>query len=238
MSDKIRAALAQLEVGNDNHWTEDGLPRMETIKFMTGDQAITRELVNQAVPGFSRSTAAAVLAAAKGSDPVVDLKDVAVNPKTVDDHAELTGSGELAEPQAQASAPVAEVKEDFSKIVASASVEQLSGWLVEARGDLDEARKRKEAANSEFEKMQKAVDAMIIEMEKRGLTEHDNFSTAFSDYLHSQQQIREQRAQQINALRKAGLKLEDLFPKKAPIDSAYARRNQRGTQRPGTNPRK
>lgn len=52
---KIIAALKQLDTGNDNHWTTDGLPRLETVKFNAGDQSLTRDQVSQAAPGYTRS---------------------------------------------------------------------------------------------------------------------------------------------------------------------------------------
>lgn len=51
---KILDALASLDSKNDNHWTDDGMPRMETLKFLVGDQMLTREAVTAAAPGFSR----------------------------------------------------------------------------------------------------------------------------------------------------------------------------------------
>lgn len=56
---KILEALNKLEVGNENHWTADGLPRIETVKFLAGGQSFTREEINAAKPGFSRATAGA-----------------------------------------------------------------------------------------------------------------------------------------------------------------------------------
>jgi len=54
INESIKAALLQLSVENDNHWTTDGLPRIETLKFLTGDQSLTREAVSAALPGFNR----------------------------------------------------------------------------------------------------------------------------------------------------------------------------------------
>lgn len=57
-SQRIKAALGQMDAGNDNHWTADGLPRLDTVKLLAADQSITREQVTMAFPGFSRATAA------------------------------------------------------------------------------------------------------------------------------------------------------------------------------------
>src|SRR5699024_6226507 len=39
---------------NDNHWTADGLPKIEALKFTVG-QSVTREDVNSVAPGLTRS---------------------------------------------------------------------------------------------------------------------------------------------------------------------------------------
>jgi hypothetical protein len=52
----ISQALQQLSQDNDNHWTADGLPRIETLKFLTGDSTITRESINEIAPGFTRAS--------------------------------------------------------------------------------------------------------------------------------------------------------------------------------------
>lgn len=54
MKDKIIEGLRKLNVENDNHWTADGLPKIEALKFTVGP-SITREDVNSVAPGFTRS---------------------------------------------------------------------------------------------------------------------------------------------------------------------------------------
>lgn len=55
MSEKIINALKSLDTGNDNHWTADGRPRLETVKMLAADQSITREAVDAAAAGFTRA---------------------------------------------------------------------------------------------------------------------------------------------------------------------------------------
>ena len=51
----ITAALKQLDPQNDNHWTDDGLPRVDTVKFFAKDQTLTRDDITKAAPDFSRT---------------------------------------------------------------------------------------------------------------------------------------------------------------------------------------
>lgn len=48
---KIREALSTLDTKNDDHWTEDGLPRIDAI----GLDGVTRSEVSAAAPAFTRS---------------------------------------------------------------------------------------------------------------------------------------------------------------------------------------
>lgn len=53
----LEEALKKLEVDNANHWTAEGLPRIETLQFLTANTGLTREMVNE-FAGFNRITAA------------------------------------------------------------------------------------------------------------------------------------------------------------------------------------
>lgn len=57
----IASALSRLDPNNDNHWTADGLPKVDTVRFLAGDQSVTREQIQQTDPTFSRATAVARL---------------------------------------------------------------------------------------------------------------------------------------------------------------------------------
>jgi hypothetical protein len=51
---KILDAVKQLDGTNDNHWTADGLPRLETVRMLASDPSLSREQVEEAAPGFKR----------------------------------------------------------------------------------------------------------------------------------------------------------------------------------------
>lgn len=55
---KILEALGKLDPANENHWTADDLPRIETVRMLAGDQTISREQITAEAPDFSRETAA------------------------------------------------------------------------------------------------------------------------------------------------------------------------------------
>jgi hypothetical protein len=69
----IRVASVKLEVENDDHWTNDGLPSLEAVHHFTGNQRIKRGDVTNALPDFNREAARAALEAA-AAEPVVPVQ--------------------------------------------------------------------------------------------------------------------------------------------------------------------
>ena len=57
MGSRILDALSKLDVANDNHWTAEGMPRIETVCMLAGDQSITREKITAEAPQFCRANA-------------------------------------------------------------------------------------------------------------------------------------------------------------------------------------
>lgn len=111
MSDKILEALKQMDVGNDTHWTADGLPKLETVRFFASDQSLSREDISNVAPKFKRS------------NPSLDAAEDPVNPMTAppaqpapaiegapaaEQAPEAAPAAAAPEPAAQASAPPAQ----------------------------------------------------------------------------------------------------------------------------------
>ena len=47
-------ALLELDPENPNHWTDDGLPKVNAVRFATGDPSIGRDEITVAAPLFTR----------------------------------------------------------------------------------------------------------------------------------------------------------------------------------------
>ena len=52
----VEEALARLDPANDEHWTADGMPKVETVSALMG-QAASRRQITDAAPGFTRASA-------------------------------------------------------------------------------------------------------------------------------------------------------------------------------------
>lgn len=53
----IQEALGQLDPEKDEHWTDNGDPRVDVVRQLTGAQDLTRNDITQAAPEFSRANA-------------------------------------------------------------------------------------------------------------------------------------------------------------------------------------
>lgn len=57
MKEKIVEALKTLNTSADAQWTQEGLVALNAFKFAMGGEAVTREQLEEAAPGFNRSNA-------------------------------------------------------------------------------------------------------------------------------------------------------------------------------------
>lgn len=61
INERLVSAVTSLDPLNDEHWTSEGLPRMDAIEAVYGSAGVTRKLVEVSVPGYTREVAAARL---------------------------------------------------------------------------------------------------------------------------------------------------------------------------------
>lgn len=251
--EQIQKALSSLDVNNDNHWTADGLPRLETVKLLSGDQSITRESVTSAAPGFSRASAlqavppappvalppapetagnapAAVAPAvpAVPAAPVTPAAEAPVSPVQAATIAAATGLPPVdatINPNPLASVPV---------VNNTALLMQKSEQLTGIEKELEELNRARVDINARIRALQSTADDLRIQIEK--LTPANSNQQAIQAYLQSRREALNARAEQISKVRQfeseLGVRLSDLAPKRAPIDVAMARRTGHGLNRP------
>jgi DNA repair exonuclease SbcCD ATPase subunit len=229
-AENVQRALGQLDVNNDNHWTADGLPRLETVRLLAGDQNVSREQVTQAAPGFSR---AAALGNAHLAPPVAHPTPAAatpVAPATAPVVQESVQAPGLPQHSVQAGPPV---------VVAQTTDEEIKAMeaeLAELNNELAQINRAEAELKKEKSVRQTRADDLIIRIEKA--RPKDSNQNAITSYLAQMRKNNEARAAQIGRLQKVeselGVRIRDMMPRRAPIDDAMARKNGFGTKRPGT----
>lgn len=202
MSDIIREALSKLDPKNDDHWTEDGLPRIDALGFK---KAPGRDVVTAAAPLFTRANPSLEAAPplevtneVKGQPEVTPLTEDAV---TVEDEG------------------------DPAEKLALLKVE-----LDDHQSEIDKLNEQIGKAQARLTVVQEKHRTVVMQMERNRHHERENIA-GIQAVLEANKVEREAQAGLATELRKSGITARLLQPG-SPLDAAMARRNQRGTQRP------
>lgn len=238
--EQIVAALQKLDVNNDGHWTQDGLPRIETVRLFAGNQSLTRENITAAAPDFTRLVAYNAQQAAQAAPAPTAAATTETQPGAQDTPP---AAPPLADPAPQAApSPEPTPEPTPTPVVNAAAVEapkfdELSEeeQLEVIQGEIAEMDRYLYAAKKHRAELQFKADDLTIRIDKK-LPKNSN-QQDIQSYLASQRKQLQRRAEQIANVRKVeselGAKLADFAPKRAPIDAAMARRTGYGRNRPG-----
>lgn len=229
----IVAALAKLDVANDNHWTGDGLPRLDTVKMLASDSSLTRELITLAAPGFTRASAAQAAQATPAPAPAAMVAPPVANAVPAPPAAAPAPSPPpAAAPQTGDNASDTDAEKTKPTPAAGPAADPSVDTDAE---DLEDAQERltyldmcSAKLNQELTKQRALVDQLLVKQDAK-IPIHNN-TNAIQQYLASQKKGLDARRERIQAMK--GIDLKALLPQFAPVDKAMARRTQRGTSRP------
>lgn len=216
--ENIIAALKNLDVSNDNHWTVDGQPRLDTVKMLAADPSVTRDTLNEIAPDFNRETAA-------NWEPKQENEQVQTpsdNEQSTENQpqekpVEATGtSGDDAEQQPQ------DTETKPSEEVAENNLEHLEKALADAEAKTAEKRLAKEQAEAAYAAALQEEDAARIALDAAKPKTDD--LDPVRGYLQAQSEQREDLSRVVSALRQAGVTPEVLQKLAGlnPTDVAYA----------------
>ena len=204
---KVLEALGKMDPMNDNHWTSDGMPRIDTVKFLAGDPTLTREMVTAEAPDFTRQALLAMQATASATPPAVPT--------------------ETAPAVAAAAAPVV-TEQAGAPVTIAQPVERVVDYdaaIDAAQRTLQAAITLRNEANDKVTEAQNALDDLINEMHASG--EAETTMDVIQGYLRSQAGVLQERARRAQVLKESGVTLEDiknLIPQASPLDQALARK--------------
>lgn len=214
MNKLITEALAKLDHANDNHWTEDGLPRLDTIKILAGDPSITREKVTTAAPDFNRAAAQAAASATPGegaTTPPPPVPPAPPAPPAVPPAAEdppLTPP-----PLGEPTSDIADLRKSLDEALANMSDKKDA--LQKAQQAIVDAQNEVGRIEDEIAKLSKTADNPI------------------TSYLARQREVLAERGARKDLIKESGIDLKQLAKDlKSPLDSAMSRKNTRGAMRP------
>ena len=201
---KITDVLGKLDPANDNHWTADGLPRIETVRMLAADQTITREDITMEAPAFTRKA----LEAMALTPPAAPVPPAAVAPPVA------------PVPQTQA----AETAKDNETVVQDEQAPiDYDAQIAMAQDELHQALIARDLAQEVVNDKQNDLDELISA--KHAYDPSDSNATVIQSYLKSQGEALTERGRRATVLRESGVTLADiknLIPQASPLDRAIA----------------
>lgn len=232
MSKNITDALSKLDPANENHWTQEGLPRLDTIKILAGDPSLTREAVTAAAPDFNRASAQQAAAGAQqagaGTTPAAPTKHA---PQGAASGPSASGpSASETPPLAPPAPPESDLPTLNPPPLAEVSdADNLNARIAEAKLQLSDAQDRLQLAKQDLSDAQNKVSDLEAQLKETSV----GAANPITEYLKSQQRVLEERGVKRQLIRESGLNLKELAKQlKSPLDSAMERKNGRGGGRP------
>lgn len=158
--EQVREALGNLDPANEEHWTQDGLPRLDAVEALLGGNA-SRKLITDAAPDFTREVAQAMRDEAGGVQPSPGAAEQAdAASAALGEH--LTGHDPDADP-AEDEGPVDPEDDDALDPLAPGHAERQAEMDEEVRlaeEALVEAVQARDLANEAVDEAQSALDAL------------------------------------------------------------------------------
>jgi two-component sensor histidine kinase len=216
----IKEALGQMDPLDDEQWTQDGLPKTETVSDLLG-QKVTRQQILEAAPKFTKEN--------------MDLTDAKDDEQTTvpkePEQPEETGPVDMSvleefldkEPML-----LVDFIEDTLKKMPKELLPTLETMLIEQQ----RAVEKKAAEVEEMRQRVKQNLSMARSWIKQLIPDMDN-QKAIQEYLARSHAARASKAAKLEEVL-GGLKPSDIakLDPRAAIDKAFARKNSRGAQRP------
>lgn len=248
MSDNpILKALYALDVTNDNHWTDTGLPRVESVRFNAADQTLTRDQITEAAPGFTRQTAAGYaltgtpVANTEQKPPEIPAAGPAgaesgseqgATPSPLGDGAGAAPQGEKAAPGGSGTGDGKETPPEQPEVEGSDELDEpdeaseVEAALEKTRQRIDELRREVDLLTEEINKL--AQEEQTLHSLLLTLKPATSNIQAIQAYLDRQKQNLQLRAERMRMIRESGINLKELANNlKAPVDAVRARKKGR-----------
>lgn len=251
----LKAAVLKLDVNNDNHWIADGSPRLDTVKMLASDQTITREALEEAVPGFNRTTAPGYALAGAPATETAPAQDgpapaaqaetaggqgvsgspqpvgAGAAPQSETESAEVSdvGGGDPVTPSSDVETEQSEVED--GDVSAEDEIAALEAELAEGNRHLAEGDKVIDQIRKEMDDIRKRMDDKHDRLSELRKTTNTN-AGAIRGYLDRQKQALLERGARQQMIKDSGINFKELARNlKAPIDAVRQRQTGHGNRR-------
>lgn len=228
----VRLALSRLDPKNDEHWTSDGVPRVDAVSTMVG-RAVTRKEIVDAAPALTRESAAA--AGPEQTHPATGEPRTEV--KAPADGSPATIEGDKgAEPRS--TGPVTPAQNELRAEPTPLEIAQRRAAALQHESNeiAEEIR--------DLQKMKAQIDAeharAVADVERLGPSPDQQERDNIRAYLQRAQKAREDRAARVSGILGDGLKMREVLTAaggRSALDGAMAmRKPPLGAGRPSPRP--
>lgn len=210
LRDRICKILLQLDADNDEHWTADRVPAMATIHEIAGDTTITRTLLINAAPVFSRDNMTFVLPPERDKESDDEKRNEAPAQTSKEDAQTGAENSAPSEPSSQdeiADGVSDESKSDDSGDTISdepeqaeviVSCEQYDATIDLMRSQITYLQQTEAKARAEYLQIEQEADKLIAERNK--VYPQKNASQEYQEHLARKKAHRERAAvERVNA---------------------------------------
>lgn len=210
-------ALKKLDVSNDNHWTVDGQPRLDTVKMLASDPSVTRDTLNAVAPDFNRETAAN-WEPKQTEGEVQTPSDNQQGAENQSQENSVTATGTSVDAGSELQDPETKPEEK----VEETDIEALEKALADAEAKTNEKLLAKEQAEADYVAALQEEDAARLALDAAKPKTDD--LDPVRGYLNAQLEANNERSRVVEALREAGVTPEVLQKLAGvnPTDLAYS----------------
>lgn len=199
----IIEALRKLDVDNDNHWTSDGLPRLDTVKMIASNPSISRMDIDAVAAGFNRSNAATWQPVKSETQETGETNPTSNDqPPTTEDVQKPVVQSEAGSGDGQST------EQNDTQAEQGVSLEELETALEAAVARSDKARQAKDAAEVEFREAIAAEDAAREAV--RAAQPKEEQGNVIQAYLQAQIKANQERAEIAARLAEAGITVKSV----------------------------
>lgn len=238
-------ALAHLDPANDEHWTADGLPRMDVVAEISGNAGLKRKDVTNAAPELTRSTAPElVYEDAVEEDDDEPEQYPAEELETEDGEEEEETEEEESEEETETEETEEEPEEEVEESVMALPLHEVLGsypLTMRAQAEITEktlaAVRAREAIGIELDQL--AAKYQVLRRSEIHLVRADPSlakTDPVRDYLNTVKKAKAERVARTRKFMESGVTPQEVAAElnsKSPLDQAMGlKRGGPGTKRP------
>lgn len=217
-------SLKQLDVNNDNHWTADGLPRLDTVRMIASDASLTRETLDTIAPGFNRANAQTWEPSEQGSPKSVQDTPQDQTQPTSTDQQTSTQDNQADSATTESSSTEQPTETEAQQASEVEAYETALKHLKECEAKTAEALQVQADANAKVAEALQAED--IARKRVDSLAPEEKNEDVVQRYLRNQVKALEEQAELAAKIAESGINLDALRQQLqlSPLDSALSQR--------------